>query len=128
MKNIIQEYLGKKEVKSQQSPFTVDTSFENTLFMATPIIGEDMIVFDKSYVWSLNHWVVRLMQITVQTRYVLQYITMRLSVYMNAPTEPEFIAIKNGMEYIMNYLHETIIYSRKKIYKTDEIPHQCYFK
>ena len=43
MKNIIQEYWGTKtkyELKLQQSPFTVDTSFENELFMATPIIGE----------------------------------------------------------------------------------------
>ena len=36
MKNIIQEYWETKkkyEVKSQQSPFTVNTYFENTLFM-----------------------------------------------------------------------------------------------
>ena len=28
----------------------------------------------------------------------------------------------------MNHPHETIMYSRKKIHKTDESPHQCYFK
>ena len=41
MKNIIQEYWGTKkdEVKLHKSPFQVDTSFENTLFMATSFIG-----------------------------------------------------------------------------------------
>ena len=45
MKNIIQEYWGgetKDEVKFQKSPFPVDISFEHTLFMATPIIGEEL--------------------------------------------------------------------------------------
>ena len=32
----------KDELKFQQSPFPVDTSFENTLFMAIPIIGEEL--------------------------------------------------------------------------------------
>ena len=32
------------------------------------------------------------------------------------------------MKYIMHYPHEPIIYSRNKIHKTEEIPHQCYFK
>ena len=53
---------------------------------------------------------------------------MRLSGYMNAPTKPYFLALKNFMEYILNHLHETIMYSGKKIYKTDERPHQYYLK
>ena len=53
---------------------------------------------------------------------------MSLSGCMNAPTEPDFIDLKHGMEYIMHHPHESIIYSRKNIYKTDENPHQCYFK
>ena len=32
----------KNEVKFQQSPFPVDTYFEKTLFMATPLIGEEL--------------------------------------------------------------------------------------
>ena len=41
VKNIIQEYWVTKtkyEVKFQKSLFTVDTYFENTLFVAIPII------------------------------------------------------------------------------------------
>ena len=38
------------------------------------------------------------MHITVQTSYDLQYLTMRISGYTNAPTEPAFIALKHGME------------------------------
>ena len=53
---------------------------------------------------------------------------MRLSGYMNAPTELDFFALKHGMEYLMHYPHEAIMYSRKKIYKNEEISHQCYFK
>ena len=47
--------------------------------MATPLIGEEMNVFEKLNVGSLNHWVGGIMHITVQTRYDLQYLTMRLS-------------------------------------------------
>ena len=63
------------------------------------------------------------MHITVQTWYDLQYLTMRLSDYMNAPEEPALLAIKHGMEYLIHYPHELIMYSRRKIYKTHEIPH-----
>ena len=63
------------------------------------------------------------MHITVQTCCDVQYITMRLSGYMNAPTEPAFLAIKHGMEHIMHHPHEPIIYSRNKIHRTEEIPH-----
>ena len=45
IKNIIQEYWvtkTKDEVRYWQSPVTVYTSFENTLFTYTPLIGEEM--------------------------------------------------------------------------------------
>ena len=45
MKNIIQEYWVTKtkyEVKFQKSPFPVDTYFEHTLLMDSPIIGEEL--------------------------------------------------------------------------------------
>ena len=68
------------------------------------------------------------MHITVQTRYDLQYLTMCLSGYTNAPIEPAFFDIKHGMEYLMHHTHEPIMQSRPKFYKTHEIPHQCFFK
>ena len=68
------------------------------------------------------------MHITVQTRYGIQYITMNLSGYMNAPTEPAFLALKHGMEYLMHHTHETIMYSRNKTHITEKSPHKCYFK
>ena len=58
MKNIIQEYWGTKkkyEVILQKSPFPVDKSFENTLYMDTPIIGEELKKINKSHGGSLNH-------------------------------------------------------------------------
>ena len=58
MKIIIQEYWGTKtndELKFQQSPFPVDTSFENELFVDTPIIGEELKQIKKSLGVSLNH-------------------------------------------------------------------------
>ena len=106
----------------------MDTSFENTLFMAATIIGEYLKQIDRSYGGLLNHWVGGLMHITVENCYGLQYLTMRISGYMNAPTETALLALKNGMEYIMHHPHEPIMYPRNKMYKTYERPHQCYFK
>ena len=57
------------------------------------------------------------MNITVKTLYALKCLTMRLSGYMNDPTEPEFIALRHIMEYLMHHPHEPIMYSRKKISK-----------
>ena len=131
MKNAIQEYWETKtkdEVKFLQSPFTVDISFEHKLFMYTYVIGKELKQIDRSHGGSLNHRVGGLMHVTVQTCYAFQYITMHLSGYMNPPTEPDFLALKHGMGYLVNHPHETIVHSRKKIHKTDESPHQCYFK
>ena len=88
MKNIIQEYWEEKkdEVKFQKSPFPVDTSFKNTLFVAKPLIGEELKLIEKSHGGPLNHWVGGLMYITFQNFYDIQYLTMRLSGYINAPT------------------------------------------
>ena len=58
MKNNIQEYWvtkTKDEVKYQQSPFTVETYLENTLFVATPIIGKYLKQIEKSHGGSLNN-------------------------------------------------------------------------
>ena len=68
------------------------------------------------------------MHTTVQNLHDLQYTPMRLSGYMNEPTEPGLLDPKHGMKYLMHHPHEPIMYSRKKIHRTEEIPHQCYFK
>ena len=49
------------------------------------------------------------MHITVQTCYDIQYLTMSLSGYMNAPTEPDLFDLKHVMEYLMENQHEPII-------------------
>ena len=77
--------------------------------MATPIIGEELKKIEKSHGGSLNHCFDGLVHITVQTLYDLQYITMHLSVYINAPIEPSFLALEHGMECLMHHTHETII-------------------
>ena len=123
--------MGKKtkdEVKFQQSPFQVDTPLEHAFFVDTPLIVEELKQIYKLHCGSLNHWVGGLVHITIQTCYDFQYLTMRLSGYMNAPTEPSFLDLKHGMEYLMHHLHESIVYSRNKTHITDKIPHQCYFK
>ena len=81
----------------------MDTSFENTLFVAKPLIVEELKNIYKSHGGSLNHWFGRIMHITVQTRYDLHYLIMRFSGYMNAPTEPAYLALKHGVEYLMRH-------------------------
>ena len=82
--------------------------------MDTPLIGEDKKQIEKSLGGSLNHWVGGLIHIPVQNRYVIQYLIMRLSGYMNAPTGPVFLEIRHGIEYLMHHPYEPMIYSRKK--------------
>ena len=78
MKIVIQEYRGKKTkkwVKFKQSTFPVDTPFEHTLFVDSPLIGEELRKTNKSHVVSINHGFGGLMHITFQYHYDLQYIT-----------------------------------------------------
>ena len=96
--------------------------------MDTPLIVEELKQIEKSHRLSLNYWSGLLIHITVQTQYDLQCLTMRISGYMNAPTEPAFLVIKHGMEYLMHHPQEPIMYSRNKIYRTKDSPHRCYFK
>ena len=51
------------------------------------------------------------MRITLQNCYDLQYLTMRLSGYMNTPTEHAFLALKHGTWYLMYHPQEPIMYS-----------------
>ena len=90
--------------------------------MATTLIGEEHKKIEKSHGGSLNHWVIGLVYITVQTCYGIQYPIMRIIGYMNAPTEPSSISLKHDMEYIMHHPHEPIVYSGKKIYKNSWNP------
>ena len=82
--------------------------------MDTTITGEEPTKIEKSHRGSLNKWVGGLEHITVQTCYNLKCLTMRLSGYIYAPTKPAFIALKNGMEYLMYHSHEPIMYSKKQ--------------
>ena len=125
MKNIIQEYWGTKtkdKVKLYQSTFLRYNSFEQTLFMGTPVIGADMKQIETPNEGSLNHWVGVIMNITFQTHYDIQYLIMLLSGYRNSPTEPAIIALKHGMEYLMHHPHELIMYSRKKFIELKRFP------
>ena len=47
---------------------------------------------------------------------------------MNTPTEPELLSIRHGMEYLMHHPHKNIMYPKKKMFKTNDIPHQCFLK
>ena len=82
--------------------------------MATPLIGEEVRQIDKSRGGLINHWVGVLIHINIQTLYNLQYLTINISGYMNAPKEPDPLALKQGREFIMNHPHERIIYSGNK--------------
>ena len=90
----------------------MDTSFEKTLFVAIYLVGEYLKQIEKSHIGSLNHWVCGLMYATTQNFYNMQYFTMRLGGYMNAPTKPDLLALRHDMEYIMHYSHKPIMYSR----------------
>ena len=64
IKSIIQEYWGTKkkdEVEFQKPTFPVENYLEKILFMATPLIVEDLKQIEKSHGVSLNHWVGGLM-------------------------------------------------------------------
>ena len=96
--------------------------------MATPLIGSYPEQIESAHGISLNHWVGGITHVTSQTSYDLQYLTMHLSGYMNAPKEPAFLALKHGIEYLIHHPHEPIMYLRNKMHRTEYIPHQCYFK
>ena len=55
------------------------------------------------------------MHITFQTCYDLQYYTMLLNGFLDAPTEPASIYLKHGMKYLMHHPHEPIMYPGNKI-------------
>ena len=94
--------------------------------MAAPLIG-NYSRKRKSHGRSLNYWVEGLIHITIQALYDIKYITMSLSGYINYPIEPEFLALRYGMEYIMHPPHEPILYSRKNIFKIKKRPLQYFF-
>ena len=87
--------------------------------MATQLIGDNLKRIEKYHGGSLNPWVGGPMNITAQTYYDLKYLTICLSRYINSRTEPSFLSLRNGMNYIMYNQHKLIIYPRKNIFKTN---------
>ena len=77
--------------------------------MDTPLIREELKQIDKSYGIFLNNWVGGIIYTTVQTCYDLQYLTVYLSGYVKYTTEPYFLALKHGMEYLMHHPHYPIM-------------------
>ena len=67
------------------------------------------------------------MNISVQTCYDLQYLTMQSNEYINDPTEPACLALRHGMEYLMHPSYKHIMYPIKKYFKVNEIPQQRFF-
>ena len=53
------------------------------------------------------------MHITVQTRYDIPYRTIHLSLCINTPIEPSFLALGHVLEYIIHQPQEYIIYLRE---------------
>ena len=82
----------------------------------------------KSHGGSLNHWVGYIVHLTVQTHYDIQCLTIELGVYMNPPTEPLFISLRHGMEYLMHHPREHIMYSRKNIFILNDIRFLFFFR
>ena len=66
--------------------------------MATPLIGEELKHLEQTHGGSLNYWVGNLINVPIQKMYDLQYLPVRLSAYMNAPTEPGFLVLNHGIE------------------------------
>ena len=52
--------------------------------MKITLIGDKLKEIEKYHGGSLNHWVGGIVHTTVQTCYDIQYLTMRLSGYINA--------------------------------------------
>ena len=49
---------------------------------------------------------------------------MRISGYINDPTEPELLALRLDIEYLMHHPHEPIMYSIRKTLKLYDGPYQ----
>ena len=95
--------------------------------MSTQSIGDELKPILKSHGGYLNHWVGGIFNITFQTLYDIQYLTIRFSGYMNTPKEPEFLSLVHGMEYLVHHPQKVIMYSRKNIFNLNERPLQCFF-
>ena len=67
----------------------------------------------------MYHRVGGLVNITVETCYTFQYLTIFLSDYMNASIEPALLALRYGMEYLMHHPYESIMYPINKMFKTN---------
>ena len=53
---------------------------------------------------------------------------MHLIGYINNTTEPEFLDLQYGIEYLLPHPHEPIVYSMKSIFKVYESPLKCFLK
>jgi hypothetical protein len=94
-------------------PFPLESSFEQQLYEAAPLIGRDLQMKEKDFRFSFSHIVGELMHIANISRPDLAYACMRFSGYMTTPNLPIFDALHITMCYLYHHPHLPIMYPSK---------------
>ncbi len=95
--------------------FPIESSFEQLLFEAPPLVGHALQEKEKSFRFSFNHLVGALMHVASISRPDLAYACMRFSGYMSTPNTPIFDALHQTMCYLHHHPHLPIMYPSKQL-------------
>ena len=87
----------------------MDSYFLKTIFVTTPLLGEEIKKFkdnidDRSITGPVDSCT-----LLSKLSMIFNISPLLVSGYMNAPIEPNFLSLENGMEYIMHHPHEPIM-------------------
>ncbi len=118
---ILHEYFQDVPLSSIQKtyyPFPLDSSFEQVLYEAPPLIGRDLQVKEKECRFSVSHILGTLMHVANISRPDLAYACMRYSSYMVTPNAPILNALHLTMCYLHHHPHLPIMYPSKQFSPT----------
>jgi hypothetical protein len=93
----------------------LESSFEQQLYEAPPLIGRDLQLKEKAFHFSFNHIIGELMHITNISHPDLVYACMRFSGYMATPNLPIFDALHLTMCYLCHHPHLPIMFPSKQL-------------
>ena len=90
------------------TPFLIDSSYENELLAALPLTGDSLHKTETEYHGKLGHTIGRIHHIYIMSITDICYTTYCLATQTVAPTIPGFQGIKQCIQYLSSHQHKPI--------------------
>eukprot|EP00957_Ditylum_brightwellii_P007773 588275-Ditylum_brightwellii.AAC.2 len=115
IRNVLADYWKDFKAPFTSSPFPLKSFFEQELFFAPTLIGQELKEIEQQHNGFLYTWGSTLQFVVQRTQIDLGYAVMQISSYMSAPNNPIFDVLHQTMAFLYHHPHQPLLYPRKRL-------------